>query len=156
MPNPPKPSELKRLTGNPGKRALPNPIAYIEGGYIEPFRPLEVAGKQLWDAAMKTGENWIARNSDTQLLLLTCEQMDRRTNLIVKIAETSEWRLYRALHDLEKMISSNLSMLGFTPADRSRLGVAEVKVVSKLEELMQRKAERVATAMAYSSSTVSD
>ena len=101
---------------------------------------------------MKTGENWIARNSDTQLLLLTCEQMDRRMELIAKIAETSEWRLYRALHDLEKMISTNLSMLGFTPTDRTRLGIAEVKVQSKLEELMRRKAERVASTMADPSS----
>ena len=152
MPNPPKPAELKRLTGNPGKRALPKPASYIEGGYIEPMRPLEFAGKQLWDAAMKTGENWIARNSDTQLLLLTCEQMDRRMELIAKIHKTSEWRLYRALHDLEKMISTNLSMLGFTPTDRTRLGIAEVKVQSKLEELMRRKAERVASTMADSSS----
>ena len=153
MPNPPKPAELKRLTGNPGKRALPKPASYVEAGYIEPARPLEFAGKQLWDAAMKTGENWIARNSDTQLLLLTCEQMDRRMELIAKIHETSEWRLYRALHDLEKMISTNLSMLGFTPTDRTRLGIAEVKVQSKLEELMRRKAERVASTMADSSST---
>lgn len=153
MPNPPKPAELKRLTGNPGKRALPKPPSYVEGGFIEPMRPLEFAGKQLWDAAMKTGENWIARNSDTQLLLLTCEQMDRRMELIAKIHETSEWRLYRALHDLEKMISTNLSMLGFTPTDRTRLGIAEVKVQSKLEELMRRKAERVASTMADSSST---
>ena len=152
MPNPPKPAELKRLTGNPGKRALPKPPSYVEGGFIEPMRPLEFAGKQLWDAAMKTGENWIARNSDTQLLLLTCEQMDRRMELIAKIHETSEWRLYRALHDLEKMISTNLSMLGFTPTDRTRLGIAEVKVQSKLEELMRRKAERVASTMADSSS----
>jgi hypothetical protein len=152
MPNPPKPVELKKQLGNLGKRALPKPVAFVEGGYVDPARPLEFAGQQLWDAAMKTGENWIARNSDTQLLLLTCEQMDRRTDLITKIHETSEWRLYRALHDLEKMISSNLSMLGFTPSDRSRLGIAEVKVASKLEELMLRKEQHVATTMANSSS----
>jgi hypothetical protein len=156
MPNPPKPVELKKQLGNLGKRALPKPVAFVEGGYVDPARPLEFAGQQLWDAAMKTGENWIARNSDTQLLLLTCEQMDRRTDLITKIHETSEWRLYRALHDLEKMISSNLSMLGFTPSDRSRLGIAEVKVASKLEQLMQRKAERVASPMADTSPTTSD
>jgi hypothetical protein len=91
---------------------------------------------------MTTGQNWIARNSDTQLLLLVCEQMDRRTNLISKIEETQEWRLYRALHDLEKMISTNLSLLGFTPSDRTRLGLAEVKAASKLEQLMAMKESR--------------
>jgi hypothetical protein len=46
------------------------------------------------------------------------------------------------------MISANLSMLGFTPSDRTRLGIAEVKAASKLEELLARKEQRVATAMA--------
>jgi hypothetical protein len=107
---------------------------------------------QLWDSAMTTGQSWIARNSDTQLLLMTCEQMDRRTDLTAKIYETGEWRLYRALHDLEKMISSNLALLGFTPTDRTRLGLAEVKTASKLEELMARKEQRVAPEMDNSSS----
>lgn len=148
MPNPPKPAELKRQLGNPGRRPLPKEVTFVDGGYVEPARPLEFAGKQLWDAAMTTGQNWIARNSDTQLLLMTCEQMDRRTDLMTKIIETDEWRLYRALHDLEKMISSNLSALGFTPTDRTRLGLAEVKTASKLEELMARKERRVAPEMA--------
>lgn len=156
MPNPPKPAELKRALGNPGKRALPKPAEYVEGGYVEPARPLDWAGKQLWDAAMTTGGNWIARNSDTQLLLMTCEQMDRRMALISKIAETGDWRMYRALHDLEKMIGTNLSMLGFTPTDRTRLGLAEVKARSKLEELMARKDKRVASTMADTGSKESD
>lgn len=147
MPNPPRPTESKRALGNPGKRAMPKALQYVEGGYVEPARPLEWAGSQLWDAAMTTGSNWIARNSDTQLLLMTCEQMDRRTDLMAKIAQTDEWRLYRALHDVEKMITSNLSLLGFTPTDRTRLGVAEVKVANKLEELLARKAQRVASSM---------
>jgi hypothetical protein len=105
---------------------------------------------------MTTGGNWIARNSDTQLLLMTCEQMDRRMALISKIAEAGDWRMYRALHDLEKMIGTNLSMLGFTPTDRTRLGLAEVKARSKLEELMARKDNRVASTMADTGSKESD
>ena len=139
MPNPAKPAELKRALGNPGKRALPQPKEYVEGGYVEPMRELQEAGTQLWEAAMKTGEQWIARNSDTQLLLLTCEQMDRRHYL------TQLWRgnptdknLLMRLAEIEKAIASNLSLLGFTPTDRSRLGLAEIKAKSKLQELMER------------------
>ena len=138
MANPPKPAELKRLTGNPGRRPIPQPAEYIPGGYVEPERPLEFAGMQLWRSAMSVGEQWLARKTDTQLLLLVCEQMDRRTDLIAKIHETQEWRLYRALHDLEKMIAVNLGVLGFTPTDRTRLGLAEVKTASKLQELRER------------------
>jgi hypothetical protein len=119
----------------------------VEGGYIEPFRPLEFAGKQLWDAAMITGQNWIARNSDTHLLMMTCEQLDRREEIRSLILETKDWHLYKQLNDLERLITSNLGLLGFTPSDRTRLGLAEVKAQSKLEELMARKEKRVATTM---------
>ncbi len=37
-----------------------------------------------------------------------------------------------------------LSKLGLSPSDRSRLGVAEVKARSKLEELMDRRRTRTA------------
>jgi hypothetical protein len=35
-----------------------------------------------------------------------------------------------------------LSLLGFTPADRSKLGVAEVKAISKMEALKRRQDAR--------------
>jgi len=44
-----------------------------------------------------------------------------------------------SINDIEKLISSNLGLLGFTPIDRSRLGVAEVKATSKIEELIARR-----------------
>ena len=47
-----------------------------------------------------------------------------------------------SLLETEKLIQSSLSLLGFTPSDRSRLGLAEVKAKSKLEELMDRRAAR--------------
>ena len=42
----------------------------------------------------------------------------------------------RGLRSLDAQIERNLSLLGFTPADRSRLGVAEVRAASKLEEVL--------------------
>jgi hypothetical protein len=38
-----------------------------------------------------------------------------------------------------KELRACLSLLGLSPSDRSRLGVAEVKARSKLEELMDRR-----------------
>jgi len=73
---------------------------------------------------------------------MTCEQLDRREDIRSEIAETKDWHLYKQLNDLERLISSNLGLLGFTPSDRTRLGLAEVKRMSKFEELMQKKAER--------------
>jgi hypothetical protein len=139
MPNPAKPIEQKRLLGNPGRRPIPEVAEYVPGGYIEPLRDLEEAGLQLWRSAMTTGEQWIARNTDTQLLQLTCEQMDRRQHLI------NYWRndptdknLLMRLSEIERSIASNLGQMGFTPSDRSRLGLAEIKAKSKLQELLDR------------------
>jgi hypothetical protein len=103
------------------------------------MRELKDAGMSLWDSAMKTGEQWIARNTDTQLLLVTCEQMDRREVLMTLWrSNPTDKNLLMRLAELEKQIASNLGMLGFTPSDRSRLGLAEIKAKSKLQELMEK------------------
>ena len=142
MPNPPKPIELQRKLGNPGKRALPKAgeLMELSGGYVEPFRPLEFAGKQLWDSVFKHGELWVSPRTDAHLLMLTCEQLDRREQIRSLLAETPEDRaLNMTLNEIEKLIQGNLGQLGFSPAERTRLGLAEVKRQSKLEELMARR-----------------
>ena len=140
MPNPSKPTELKRKLGNPGQGKLPKPgeLMTIPGGYVEPLRPLEWAGLQLWDSVFKHGELWVSSRTDVHFLMLTCEQLDRREELKSKIEETGDWHMYKQLNDLERMIASNLGLLGFTPSDRTRLGLAEVKRQSKLEELQSK------------------
>jgi hypothetical protein len=37
---------------------------------------------------------------------------------------------------------ASLSLLGFSPADRTRLGLVSAKTKSKLEELLAKKAQR--------------
>ena len=145
MPNPPKPLEQKRKLGNPGKQKLPNAeqTLALPSGYVDPPRPLEFAGQQLWDAAFKHGGTWISSNTDIPLLTLTCEQLDRREELRSAIAENGlDRQLIMSINETEKLISSNLGLLGFSPADRTRLGLAEVKTQSKLQELMAKKNER--------------
>jgi hypothetical protein len=111
----------------------------------QPTRPLLKYGQELWDKVWSMGATWISPNTDSELLLMTCEMIDERWNLRVKVMQTDDARLRRGLRELDRQIVSNLSLLGFSPADRSRLGVAEVKAASKLEELMLRKAKRVAS-----------
>ena len=143
---PAKPIEQKRLLGNPGKRALPDqsaitliPMAEVAP---EPTRPLLKYGKELWDKVWDTGINWISPNTDTELLLMTCEMIDERWNLRVQVMTNNDPKDRRGLRELDKAIVSNLSLLGFSPSDRSRLGLAEVKKMSKLEEIMAKKAQR--------------
>jgi len=138
---PTKPLEEKRRLGNPGGRPLPKvgEIMSIPGGYVEPMRPLEFAGKQLWDSVFMHGDIWISSRTDVHLLLMTAEQLDRRETLRSLIAETNDWHLLKQINDLERLIAVNLGQLGFSPAERTRLGLAEVKRMSKLEEMLAKR-----------------
>jgi hypothetical protein len=147
MSNPPKPIEVKRKLGNPGQRALPDtsetiliePISDLP----EPHRQLFDAGLELWNRTWSMGQLWISPKTDIELLLMTCEMLDERVRLRAYVWNNPEaWRERKALRELEKNITNSLSLLGFTPTDRSRLGVAEVKAKSKLEELRAKRDQR--------------
>jgi hypothetical protein len=148
MPNgrPPKPTEVKRKLGNPGGRKLPNQdvIQMFEPAVSlpEPSRPLLKYGREFWDKVWFNGLQWISVNTDSELLLMTCELVDERWNLRVRVMQSNDWRERRALRELDDRIIRNLSLMGFTPADRSRLGVAEVRAISKMEALKRRADER--------------
>lgn len=147
MSNPPKPIELKRKLGNPGKQALPKENETILIAAIdeipEPHRQLFDAGLELWNRTWSMGQLWISPKTDIELLLMTCEMLDERVRLRAFVWNNPEaWRERKALRELEKNITNSLSLLGFTPTDRSRLGVAEVKAKSKLEELRARRENR--------------
>ena len=145
MANPPKPAELKLLQGNPGKRAmrLNDAIAPMEYGYVEPLRPLNVVGRQLWDSIFGAGELWISIRTDLQLVQMLCELLDRREVLREQwAADPVNRQINMSLLETEKQVVSGLSLLGFSPADRTRLGLVSAKTKSKLEEFMAAKAER--------------
>jgi hypothetical protein len=143
---PPKPIEEKRRLGNPGRRPLPEAgaLQILPGAAAipEPSRPLLKPGRELWEKVWEQGLNWISPNTDSELLLMTCEMVDERWNLRVKVMQSDDNKARRALRELDRQIISSLSLLGFTPSDRTKLGVAEVKAASKLDELMARKAAR--------------
>ena len=146
MPNPPKPAELKLLQGNPGKRKLPlnDAIAPLEYGYVEPLRELGPVGRAFWDSIFGAGELWISVRTDTALVQLVCELMDRRERLREAFeADPVDRSVNMSLLETEKQIVSGLSMLGFTPADRTRLGLVSVKTKSKLQALLEDKARGV-------------
>lgn len=145
MANQPKPAELKILQGNPGQHKIRtnDAIAPLEYGYRDPIRPLGEAGQQFWDSVFGVGELWISIKTDTQLVQIICEQIDRREWLRQHIIDhPDEWHMVKQLNDTEMMIVKNLSLLGFTPADRTRLGLISTKTKSKLEELMALKAKK--------------
>ena len=53
-----------------------------------------------------------------------------------------DFLIHRQLLDLEAAIVSNLGKLGLTVDARSKLGLAEIKAESKMEQLRRRQEER--------------
>lgn len=145
MPNPPKPAELKLMQGNPGKRAmnLNDGLAPLDYGYVEPHRELGESGRRLWDSIFAHGELWISIRTDTHLVQMVCEQLDRRDKLIeMWHSNPADRAINMSLNEAEKEIIKGFSLLGFSPADRTRLGLVSAKTKSKLEELLAKKAAK--------------
>jgi hypothetical protein len=74
---------------------------------------------------------------------MLAETMEEREALRGEVLSgQAEWRDRVALRSIDDQIKSMLSALGFTPVDRTRMGVAEVRGLSKLEALQARAAQR--------------
>ena len=145
MPNPAKPLETKRALGNPGQRKLPaiDSTISLSAGRVEPHQPLDWAGMLLWNRVFNQGQTWISPQTDVELLLLTCKQLDRQIVLEQAfVADPSDFHVHRQLLELENAIVSNLGKLGLTVDARSKLGLAEIKAESKLDALKRRQADR--------------
>ena len=85
---------------------------------------------------------WISIRTDVDLVTQVCRQMDRRDELSRRFWDEPDSRVVNmSLLETEKAIVNGLSLLGFSPADRTRLGLVSAKTKSKLEELMDRKAQ---------------
>lgn len=144
---PPKPTEAKRRVGNPGHRKLPPPTQILPAASPAeppaPPRPLGSIGTDFWNRAWKAGAAWISASTDVELLQVVCEQLDERQALrALVLRDPSDWRSRAGLRALDKQIADGLSMLGFTPTDRARLGGGEVGRVDELEEFRRRVANR--------------
>lgn len=151
MAPPTKPTELKRRLGNPGKRPLPAGLTALApvATTMDPPDTLGDEGAHEWRHVLASAR-WIGP-SDLRNLRLYCEAIDRRSALMAEVASqgyvlyTDKGYAYLnpavgALQTTEVQLTKWLSLLGLTPSDRSRLGVAEVKAQSTLEHLAAKRA----------------
>ena len=141
MPNPPKPVELKALQGNPGRRPIhENEVVDVVFGAAVAPDGLGPSGLSLWHTVYEAGELWVSSRTDFHLVEQVCRQMDRVAELReLWIADPADRSLNTTLLETEKAVQSGLSLLGFTPADRTRLGLVSARAKSKLEEIMAMK-----------------
>jgi hypothetical protein len=133
---PPKPLEQHKRTGtfNPTRHGQKSALAVV----VEPVdrAPFELTAAEAFAAVMQDGVAWLARTDAPSLALLRSMLEEREDLREAAVAGSTEAR--KMLRDLDKQVMSLLSQLGFDPASRSRLGLAEVKTQSKLEELRAR------------------
>lgn len=151
---PPKPVEKKRALGNPGKRALPKlaSVPTIPQANLTVPGQLGDEGRKLWAHIASAAGSWLGP-SDVPMLTMLCEAADRRA-FMLRVLSDEGWSvmtekgypyrhpLVQALGDLEKQMTSWMSLLGLSSADRSRLGLAEVKAASTLEKLKAARDKR--------------
>jgi hypothetical protein len=134
---PPKPVEQHRRTGtfNAAKHNR-GALAPVEPVAREPF---EHDASDVFAEIMSTGAPWFARTDAIRLAMLR-QSLEERARLLPLAESSSEAR--KQLRELNREISEWLSLLGFDPAARARLGLAEVKAQSKFEELEAKRAKR--------------
>jgi hypothetical protein len=140
---PPKPTELKRATGNPGQRKLPELAAVVALPMAvkipDPPVDLGVEGKRAWQNCWSLAITWLSPDSDLQSITNVCRLADDLQAARKKFHATLDNGDGRLVATLSKSFTDALTSLGFDPVSRSRLGVAEVKRVSALDQLIQKR-----------------
>jgi len=145
---PPIPIEQKRLRGrttttDSGGRPLPKSgdlivLPMAEGVPLLPAG-IESDGAELWKRIWQEGLTWISPTSDMAAAIEACQVADDLAVARRRYRATSDPKDASALVAMGKRFDEALSVLGFNPTARSRLGVAEVKRASALDQLLARR-----------------
>lgn len=95
--------------------------------------------KRLWERAWGVAITWLSPDSDMDAVEQACRLADDLGIARERYRVTRDPADLRALVAVQKLMHEALSTLGFDPTARSRLGLAEVRRVSKLDELRRSK-----------------
>ena len=150
---PPKPTELKRLAGNPGHQRLTDAAVVIEGAIDRipgPPDHLGSEGRARWDEVWSVADKWLVPNLDMGLLVRYCEGFDERSYWKGQLrrgrmttGSVGQPRVHPASQELARLderLTRWESELGFTPAGRARLHVEKKQqpAASKLDRFITR------------------
>jgi len=158
-----EPIERKRARGaeiRGGLKAQPMPesaLALVDLSVI-PQSPasLGMVGVAYWEILWTAGRRHLSELHDTPLMTRLCSNFDRIAELENWLGLDVERRWYTspngqivthpAVKQIDQMDAQNtawMSLMGFTPSDRARLGLAEIRVANELDQFRQRKSNVV-------------
>jgi P27 family predicted phage terminase small subunit len=155
---PPKPIEVHRRNGNPSKKNLPAvpvpefALAVVNDGELpEPPKTLSEFGRAYWLMFWDAGRRHLSEKHDAALIERLCLAFDQvarieqwlGTDVTKWFYETANGQLVthpliKQKSELNAQITAWLSLLGFTPSDRARLGLAEIRVANELDQFRRR------------------
>ena len=155
---PPKPIEVHRRNGNPSKKNLPAvpvpefALAVVNDGELpEPPKTLSEFGRAYWLMFWDAGRRHLSEKHDAALIERLCLAFDQvarieqwlGTDVTRWFYETANGQLVthpliKQKSELNAQITAWLSLLGFTPSDRARLGLAEIRVANELDQFRRR------------------
>lgn len=156
MARPPKPDALKRRIGTARPDRERAPLAVFPSGEPAPKCPVKLGtiGRRAWRQYWQVGDAWLSRRTDLAIVARLCRLYDDEANLYAEVER--EGYLVRGamgglvgnpavimLRKVQAELRQCEGLCGFTPSDRSRLGLSEVKRQSKLESFLasQREAQ---------------
>lgn len=141
---PPKPQELKKAQGtyradrdkslNSGNIIRLNPVT----GVPEIPSDLGLNGQELWNKIWTAQASWITE-TDKALIESACRMADLANSAMEYALSAPVPQNVRAAVQANNEYVRMLSLLGFTPVDRTRMGVQTVQAESTLEKLMRKK-----------------
>lgn len=155
------PMERKRMTGQINDLPdAPLPGEGLTGGSAPtPPETLNDYGLQLWEHIWDAGRQWLAVESDKTIVSLLCHAHQEAEQLRRGLESGEYSRVYvhangspvttpwvTQLKELRVQMTAWLAAIGFSPADRARLGLAEVRVRDELDDLKKRRDERATSA----------
>jgi len=131
---PPKPNELKKRQGTyrPDRDPSHGNLAAVAAIPVEMH---DLGPADAMERILAAGVHWIAATDAVKVGLLREALEDYE---LLRAAGASAKDVREARAEVSKMLSE----MGFDPSARARLGLAEVKAMSKLEELRAAKESR--------------
>jgi P27 family predicted phage terminase small subunit len=145
----PKPNEVKRAEGNPGRRPLPEPIRFKSDAELVPPDDFDEDSLEAWNMVVPTlREVGVLDGIDQLALAMACRQYARskqagrvidKQGMVAKgsTGQVTEHPMAQAERNAMQLFLRFAEQYALTPVARVRLGLAELQRKSLQEEITE-------------------